>query len=233
MLRALLTLASIVVVTTASAQERPSFFDMPSELVAVGAMQDGVRYPLLVVLPPTNGTSRRIYEDIAAHVSTDSYFVLLTPGQPQRSDYLPRFGRYVDWAQERINADVNAALANSSVDPEQIFLVGFSLGGDTSWALLLRNAERYRGAFVMGSRSSARPRRSASEILRRRGARVFFAMGRSDEDARRRGIARAHERAEQASLTTRFVEFDGGHQLPPDSVIAEGLRFLLEPARDR
>ncbi|MEM9067840.1 MAG: hypothetical protein AAGE52_05015 [Myxococcota bacterium] len=216
-------------VASAHAQERPAFFDTPSELVPVGAMTPGETYPLLVVLPPTNGTSRRVFEDLRGQVPLDAYYVLLTPGQPQRSDYLPRFSRYVEWAQERINADVDAALASHAVDPEQIFLLGFSLGGDTSWALLLRNPERYRGALVMGSRSSARPRRRASETLRRRRARVFFTMGRSDDEVRQRGIARAHERATEASLEARLVEFSGGHQLPPADVLSGGLRFLLRP----
>lgn len=220
-------LASLAVAGDASAQSRPSFFDTPSRVVPVGNIQPGQQYPMIIVMPPTNGTSERFYEHIASQVPLDAYYVMLTPGQPQTTDYLPRFYNYVTWADERVVADIEAAKAQHPVDPNEVYLLGFSLGGDTSWALMLRHPELYRGAFVMGARSSARPRGNTLAVLRQRGARVAFAMGAQDQDVRRRGIQRAFERAQRGSIAAQMYAFAGAHESPPAQILGRGLRFML------
>lgn len=216
-----------LVPSLASAQTRPAFFDEPSTVVTVGHPRPGQRYPVFVVLPPTGSPSSFLVPALEAAIPLDTYFLLLTPGAPLREDYLPHFGAYLGWVDARVLPDLDRALAEQPIDPDQVYAAGFSLGGDVSWALFVRHPDRFRGAVVMGSRSTASAARGASATLRRRGARIAFTMGRSDDAGRQRGIERAHHWAEHAGLETHLYRFDGSHQVPPPDVLAAAVRLVL------
>ncbi len=206
---------------------RATYLDQPSRLFRVGSMEPGQRYPLVVVLPWTGGTSEQMWSRLEGLIPVDAYYVLLTPGSPSRSDYLPRFYDYVSWLDERVGADLEQAGRQHSVDAERIYLTGFSVGGDAGWALLLRHPERYRGALVLGARSSARPRRGARQALRERDLRIAFAIGDSDDAARRRGITRANETAREYGVETRFETFAGHHGTPRPELMRSLLEFVF------
>lgn len=207
----------------ALAQTRPAFFDQPSVIERVGTIAPGQRVPLLVLLPPTGGDARWV----TPPPSIGPCVLLITPGQPARSDYLPAFSHYLDWVEARVMADVELAIAEQPIDPERIYLTGFSLGGDVGWGLLTRHPERFRGAVVMGSRSSARPRSSAIETMRTRGVRVAFVMGSADDANRRTGAQRAYESLVRSRITTERFEHGGGHEMPPPELYARALAFVL------
>lgn len=211
----------------ASAQTRPAFFDEPSHVLTYGHPEPGQRYPLFVALPPTGLTAEWLLPALTAAIPLETYYVMITPGAPERSDYLPQFRLYLDWVDARVLPDVDRMLVELPIDPEQIYAVGFSLGGDVSWALFVRHPERFRGALVMGSRSTAGAAHGAAETLRRRGARIAFTMGTSDDAGRQRGIARAHAWAERAQLPTHLYTFDGTHQLPPPEMLRAAMSMML------
>lgn len=207
----------------ALAQTRPAFFDQPSVIERVGTIAPGQRVPLIVLLPPTGGDARWV----TPPPGVGPCVLLITPGQPARSDYLPAFSRYLDWVEARVMADVERALAEQPIDPERVYLTGFSLGGDVGWGLLTRHPERFRGAVVMGSRSSARPRSSAIETMRTRGVRVAFVMGSADDVNRRTGAQRAYESLVRSRVTTESFGHGGSHEMPPPELYARALAFVL------
>lgn len=207
---------------------RASYLDQPSRLYRVGSMEPGRRYPLLIVLPWTGGTSEQMWRHLEGLVPLGAYYVMLTPGAPERSDYLPRFYDYVSWLDERVGTDLEQATQQHAIDPEHTYLAGFSVGGDAGWALLLRHPERYRGALVLGARSSARPRRGARQALRERDLRIAFAIGDSDDAARIRGITRANDTARGFGVETRFETFPGRHGLPRPDRMRSLLEFLFQ-----
>jgi pimeloyl-ACP methyl ester carboxylesterase len=211
----------------AAAQARPAFFDEPCRVVAVGTPQPGQRYPLFVMLPPTGDASDWIAPYVQAAIPLDTYYVMLTPGAPLRSDYSPHFGAYLGWVDARVLPDLDHALATLPIDPEEVYATGFSLGGDVSWALVVRHPDRFRGALVMGSRSTAGAARGAADTLARRHARIAFTMGNDDDAGRQRGIERASRWAERAGITTRLFRFEGVHQVPPPDVLREAVRLML------
>ncbi|MBN8613166.1 MAG: hypothetical protein J0L92_21420 [Deltaproteobacteria bacterium] len=206
------------------AQSRPAFFDQPSVIERVGTITEGQRVPLIVLLPPTGGDARWV----TPPPGIGPCVLLITPGQPARSDYLPAFSRYLDWVEARVMADVERAIAEQPIDPDRIYLAGFSLGGDVGWGLLTRHPERFRGAVVMGSRSSARPRSSAIETMRSRGVRVAFVMGSADDATRRTGAQRAYESLVRSRITTQRFEHAGAHEMPPRELYARALTFVME-----
>ncbi|NOY89794.1 MAG: prolyl oligopeptidase family serine peptidase [Deltaproteobacteria bacterium] len=214
---------------SAAAQTRPTFFDEPSEIRVIGrASAAHAPLPLVVFLAATGGTSAEMFTRMHQAVPFERYVALLPPGRPARADYLPRFRDFVDWMEERILPDLERARAQHTVDPERIYLVGFSLGGDTSWALLARRPDLFRGAVVMGSRSGARVPSRKLRLMRERGVRVAFAIGREDRAVRVSGIQRAHRRMLEAGVPTRLDLYPGEHVPPPDpEMLAALFRFVM------
>ncbi|UJR82564.1 hypothetical protein [Sandaracinus amylolyticus] len=226
-----LALLAITAVAPASAQTRPAYFDQPSTIEQVGRIAPGTRAPLLVLFSPVSSPSRAsLPPALERSVPVPGFFVMRTPGVPSTSDFLPSFNSYVGWMEERVLADLERALREHPVDPERVYLVGFSLGGDTAWALLARQAARFRGAMVMGTRASASLRSSAIESLTTRGARLAFVIGTADESRRRDGIRRAFERARDAHIASELFEFGGSHQIPDESTYVRAISFMLDAA---
>jgi predicted esterase len=224
LLLAVVVLGSMLTSARTEAQTRPAFFGTPSSIEIVGMIRPQERVPLIVLLPPTGGDARVVMPppDVMG-----PYLVLVTPGVPQASDYLPGFSHYLDWAEARILADIDRAIAERPVDPDRIYLAGFSLGGDVAWGLLTRHPERFRGAVVMGSRSAAAARSGTLATMHTRQMRLAFVIGASDEANRRRGIQHAYDVVHRASIESRILEFPGAHEMPPEELYAEALSFVL------
>jgi len=146
-----------------------------------------------------------------------TYALLLPQGNPNLSEVLADFSNYVKWYEARLLEDLRAALNNHPIDPERVFMVGFSLGGDLGCSLLSRHPELYRGAFIISSRCSAALSTSGLSTLLQRDGRVAFAIGSSDDGTRTQGIKSAYERLRAGKITTRFANFEGGHELPRDT----------------
>jgi len=222
-------LALLTLTTRAEAQSRPAFFDQPSELREIGeAAGPDEHMPVVVFLAPTGGTSPWIFERIHEAVPFAHYLAVLPPGQPERSDYLPHFNDFVSWMEQRVMTDLAQARSTFVIDDERIYLAGFSLGGDTSWALLARDPEIFRGAVVMGSRSSARLRTGKLAAMRAHHVRVAFAIGAQDDANRVSGIRRSHQVMVDGHIPTRLDTYPGEHVPPPDpEMLAALFRFVM------
>lgn len=208
-------------------QTRPTYFDEPAEIRVVGAEVPGEPLPVIVVLAPTGNTSVAMFEYLRDAIPFERYLAILPAGTPVTSDYLPAFSRFVGWMETRVLADLARARTEHAVDERRVFLAGFSLGGDTSWALFARHPETFRGALVMGSRASARPNRAALGRLRTSGARVAFAIGSSDEAVRVSGADRAHAAMNAAGIRTQMAHYDGAHSPPDPQTLASLIAFVM------
>jgi pimeloyl-ACP methyl ester carboxylesterase len=229
MLRRTFLVLTIVLGSTAAvrAQSRPAYFDEPAQVVTVGTPSTGEALPVIVVLPPTGGTSQAMFELLRPAIPFARYIAILPAGSPTTSDYLPAFGQFVGWLETRVLADLARVRAEHRVDEQRTYLAGFSLGGDSSWALLARHPEIFRGAVVMGSRASARPNRAALALLRTRGCRIAFGIGSSDDAARVSGAERAHAAMASASVTSVLTRYEGTHTPPDPRTLASLVQFVM------
>jgi predicted esterase len=230
MTKALLALTLVglfVEVPGVRAQARSPAFDLPAELEVVGQPSPGERLPLVVFLPWTGGEAREMFDAARGQMPFERYVALLPHGRFERDDYLPAFHQFVTWMKERVLADLARARAEHPVDEARVYLVGFSLGGDTSWALLTRHPEVFAGAVVLGSRAGARARGAAARTMREHGRRVVFGMGETDDAVRVRGVERAFASARAARLDAALVRYPGGHGLPPPDTLRAMLARAL------
>lgn len=183
--------------------------------------QQGQQYPALVLMPYTDRTALHmfnwgIYD--AYHRSGDSDFiVIMPPGQGSSANW-SGYGweSLVNEYEAYVQRDLDPIAAKYNVDPNQMVIGGFSLGGDLSWALSLRNPEIFSGAIVMGSMSNYRDAQSA-EILAARDFRYFMVMG--GYDGNRSAMYNALDSLDQHAIDYHYEEVaNAGHGDLPEQM---------------
>ncbi len=215
--------------TVAHAQVRSAFLDQPSEILQPRGLDDTRRYPLVVFLPYTGGdaTAQARAFGVNPGFQTD-YFVMLPPGRYQRGDYLPSFTRFVGWIEERVVTDIRAALRENPIDPNRIYVVGYSLGGDLSWALAVRNPDLIDGVVMAGTRASYPVSQAELAAFRDGQKRFSLIIGNRESSARHDGINRVRLQLEGAGVEVDYREYVGGHTIPPQSILRDALAFVSD-----
>ena len=140
-------------------------------------------YPALVLMPYTNRTALHMFNwgmyDAYRRVE-ESFVVIMPPGQGSSANWSGwGWEALVEDYESYVRQDLMPVVEKYAVDPEQIAIGGFSLGGDLSWTLSLRNPEIFTGAIVMGSMSNYRDPRNAA-MLANNDFRYFMVMGGYD-----------------------------------------------------
>jgi len=161
------------------------------------------------------------------------FIVVLAHGRGSAADYrtAAAWSATIARYERQVVADLRAVADRYRVDPARFAVAGFSLGGDLSWALALRNPRLLHGAIAMASRVTYRPEGNvfAPELRR---SRFFQTMGTADEAERQRLARAAADVLEREGIEHRFRAIPGGrHEPAPIATFAEALDFVLR--RDR
>ncbi len=210
------------------AQNRPAWMDQSAQLVYPRGYDSSRSYPLVIWLPYTGGTALESFTFHQRDIPQDRYLVLLPPGRPQRTDYLPAFDRFVGWYEQMILKSLGSLVQLLGREPSAIVLAGHSLGGDLAWALSVRNPHRFDGVVLSGTRASQQPSAGALEALNRTGTRFYFFLGQREDRTRREGMNRAIDSLRRQNIPLRFHEIPGaGHQLPPYGDFIGALEWVL------
>jgi pimeloyl-ACP methyl ester carboxylesterase len=229
--------ALVIVVLFGCSREPPPTAPVPSRASLSGTLvpprraPDG-RVPVVVFLPPTQGTSRWVAGQYF-NPAPNGYAAILIGGSGRPSDY----ANAAAWANTiaRYERQVMSELARfarpANLDTTRVILAGFSMGGDLAWALALRNPTRVAGAIVMGSRASYRSGPADQQLLARHRRRFFFTLGDDEDEARVTGARAAMAMLSRLGVSHRQRRSGSGHAPATAETFAEALRFVLEGSR--
>ena len=190
--------------------------------------QEGRSYPARVLMPYTNRTALHmfnwgIYD--AYHQRTENSFILIMPPGQGSSANWSGYGweSFVNEYEAYIQQDLEPVVSKYNVNPEQLVIGGFSLGGDLSWTLSLRNPDVFSGAIVMGSMSTYRDGQNASRLAER-DFRYFMVMG--GYDGNRGSMYSALDALDEHAIDYHYEEVgNAGHGDLPEQM--ENDLFLL------
>lgn len=193
----------------------------------------GESLPLVILLPYTGSTARRLLEwyyadSLLPAASAQGYAVLLPALAGRRADYADgsAWRATLERYQRLLAADVDELVRLHGIDPGRVVLAGFSMGGDLAWATLQRDPQRYAGAIVMGSRVSYRDEAAMTELAAR-GARLFLYMGAAENPQRLAGMQSAIQALTRAGVEHRYERAPGGHLPAPPVLFNDALRYVL------
>ncbi|MEX2443169.1 MAG: hypothetical protein WD492_06180 [Alkalispirochaeta sp.] len=208
---------------------KPVYMDRRAEVVLPLRYNRTTEYPVFVVLPPTGLEASRVAQYLGLDPERQEEFILIFPaGRPTRDEYLPDFLTFVEWYEERVLSELDSVLENYSADPDRVYLGGYSLGGDLSWALSVRNPERFAGAVIAGSRTSHPVEPEALEMLRTRGFRGSFLIGDREDPARYDGINRSRAAFADAGIEHQYREYSGAHVIPPPEIFQNEIAYVTQ-----
>ncbi|MFW5828268.1 MAG: hypothetical protein ACOCU4_09250 [Alkalispirochaeta sp.] len=208
---------------------KPVYLNRRAEVVLPVGYNRTTDYPVFVVLPPTGLEASRVAQYLGLDPGRQEDFILIFPaGRPTRDEYLPDFLTFVEWYEERVLSELDSVLENYSADPNRIYLGGYSLGGDLSWALSVRNPELFAGAVIAGSRTSHPVEEAALETLRNRGFRGSFLIGDREDPARYNGINRSRTAFNNAGIEHQYREYSGAHVIPPPEIFQNEIAYVTQ-----
>lgn len=213
-MRTVLTAVLFVIITFdvgAQTQSKAAYLTESAVILEPATHENGKSYPLYIFMPFTGGSARDFYFRFASQLDIEPGYIMLPAGTPQRDDYLPDFMSYIRWYEEQLLKDIQAYSRDYDIDKSRIYLAGFSLGGDLSWALILRNPSLFAGAIMAGTRTSYPPPAGSLETLKERDFRAVFIIGKNELPARYNGIKYAHTLMQNKNVNSRLKEVQGGH----------------------
>jgi predicted esterase len=198
-------------------------------------------YALLLVLPGGDGSSDFapfVAGAIRAQAGTDvAVAQLIAPGLGDNPD------RAIVWPTERLpdgrvdftiepvaEAVLNAVRDELPIDPERIFVLGWSSGGPPAYTLTLREGSPIRGAIVV--MSVFRPQ--VSPPLEGAAGKSFYILHSPDDFIQMRFPTSARDELTAHGGRVWLETYEGGHGWQGDSVarIAEAVRWLSAVAGD-
>lgn len=152
---------------------------------------------------------------------------------------------FVDRMQLVLDAAATAQ-ARFHVDPDRVYLVGFSGGGRISSMMIACFPDLFTGAVPIGGLNHSRPARTADgktwpkTYERPRGQRLAQLRTRrvapitGPDDFNYEQMLAYAKGWEQDRVPFLFFDVPGmGHTMPPPTVMAEALRWVDEPWRER
>lgn len=176
--------------------------------------------PLVVLLHGAGGDPRRAVDGIKRHAEAQGVIVLAPASQRITWDLIAE-RRYGEDAR-MLDALLREVFARYAIDPLRTTIAGFSDGGTYALSLGLSNGDlfgrviAFSPGFVLPLRQVGRPD-------------IFISHGTSDPvlpiEATGRPVAAT---LRQAGYDVRFVEFDGGHVVPPP-LAAEAFELAARP----
>lgn len=195
------------------------------------------RFPLLVLLPGTNGSGAAMVETLkgvadlhrfallgvspahANFAAVDRFFDDREANRPEAwTDWPhPRFGSDLD----RLDAGLARAFARAPIDPGHVGLLGFSHGGSYALMVGTANPDLFTTVAALSPGLLVIPERQPG------GQRVFLAHGRRDQSQPYARTACAMPpRLRALGHQVSFEGFDGEHDIPND-VLAHALSHFL------
>lgn len=163
-----------------------------------------------------------------SEINNKSFIAMLPDGIGSTADHNWKgFSACIHRYETRILQDIESYSANYKIDKNNIILIGYSLGGDLSWAITNRYPEKFKGAIISGSRCGY-AEKGMIERLAKKNARYYIAMGEHESDARMKGAKYAQTRLNTSKIANKFELIkEAGHDPTSFSQLKDAFNFVL------
>ena len=210
-------------------QDRAEFLNQPASILLPDNYTPSRSYPLIIFLPPANATAAAVFEQYVTEMPSTEYIILAPEGAPSNRDFLPDFGQFTKWFEERLLLDIAMARKKYKIDSKHIILIGHSLGGDLAWALTARNPKLFSGFIVSGTRCSYALSKTNLQMLKSSGFRGAFFIGDQDQAQRINGIKAGYTLFKKSGIESNLqLIAHAGHTLIPQELFIKSLDWILD-----
>lgn len=154
-----------------------------------------------------------------------AFIAMITTGEGSTADHSWQgFSNCIDRYDLHIQTNLKRL---PSADLDRLYLSGFSLGGDLSWALLNRYPNKFKGVIAAGTRCSATKLPSLPK-MKANGVRIYFGMGEKERSDRIKGMEWAVGSAKKHQITHIYYRIPGAeHQRIDDFHYRKAIRYVM------
>jgi predicted esterase len=194
----------------------PPGFDIRREypVVFIFPGVGGTSLELAQYLIQTNATSAEGLKEAFSRLLRGVYprdfaqrgFILALP--PEKADLAVGLEKILQDAEKRIFSDLDLFKAKYSLNVNKVIVSGFSLSGDISFALLLRNPKDFSGAVVMSSRCSYK-----GNLATLASKRLYLTMG--ERDPRKDAMKQVKAALDKYKIANKMVIIPKRDHFPP------------------
>lgn len=213
--------------------------DWPQEKKALvippASYDQGKRYPLLVVLHPYGDYKASFAERFKKIADAQQAILMCPTGQvliaPKKyawftsvADFLATFRK----EQRDVWEEIERVRKEYSVDPDRIYLAGYSQGATLAFTMGLRNPQYLAGVLAIAGYYKMET--VVEEWLPISGGHalpVAILQPQDDTDENVEQARNARDRLGPAGVNVHYVEYDGGRALPSAEAITKALEWLL------
>ena len=203
--------------------------DSPSVIIKPTTLMPDKIYPLLIYMPYTGGSASDFYSQLGESINiSDSFIIMLPPNPCSEQDHSWQGFEAATFRYEnRILEDIKTLSTEGILDISKIILIGYSMGGDMSWAIAQRHPEIFKGAIICGSRTSW-AEKNAMERIKKYGLKYYFCMGTEEWSVRLDGLNSALKLLDKNQIPYKFERVEGEHVHLTLEMIQAALSFILE-----
>jgi predicted esterase len=143
--------------------------------------------------------------------------IVVPPGIYRESEITNSWGSDMDQIEGPIIAEVHRVINAHHADPHQVYLTGFSQGGQASIELTLRHPDLFKGAIAMSGFTSDPPSDSALAVIRSHGIRIYAISGEMEDPTFHSQIVTIHKDCQKAGIPFELEIVPGMiHEFPLD-----------------
>ena len=158
-----------------------------------------------------------------------AFIALIPPGEGSTKDHSWQgFEACIYRNENRILKDIETYSKQYSIDASRIVMIGYSLGGDLSWAITQRYPEKFKGALASGTRCGY-TEAGMMERQAKKGVRYYLTIGNEDLATRKSGMNNAKALLDKAGVKNKYAETMGTHVRASIEQLRVGFNFILFP----
>lgn len=156
-------------------------------------------------------------------------FLVMVSGFTSRQDHDAKgFANAIARFDAQIKKDLQLLEKNYAIDKSKLYLTGFSLGGDLSWAISQKNPGMFKGAVVAGTRCGYRSNNGLS-AQKKNDFKVYIACGQLESAVIVKGVEQAKNELANFGIEHVYYEIPGvGHKMLSEEKFMEALRFVMD-----
>jgi predicted esterase len=159
--------------------------------------------------------------------STPTILVMVSGNTSKQDHDAQGFANAIARFDAQIKKDLAILEKNYSIDKSRLYLTGFSLGGDLSWAISQKNPGMFKGAVVAGTRCGYRTN-NGFIIQKKNDFKIYIGNGQLESPVIALGIEQVKTELINFGIQHMYYEIPGGgHKMLPEEKFLEALRFIM------
>jgi predicted esterase len=198
-------------------EEQPTWRDQKTFAYFPQGYDSTAKWPLIIAMHGGNGNYESFAQRWPEIATLVGAVIVVPPGIIRESEITNSWGANMNQIEISILSIAKKYAEEHLIDPQQVYLTGFSQGAQATIELSLRHPEIFRGGIAMSGFASDAPTDSMLSVAKAYGTRLVDISGEYEDPTFRAQVTEIHNLCEKAGIPFQ-LSFNPGmiHEVPLD-----------------